>query len=216
MAGLDGLNHRWLQDDVVKLQLQEVGGNLGMIGSTADPQQIRKWFVALTIFRQKADVKRALEDQLSAARKRLDISALVQWIISLKFQCEDSPGEFPFCLDEREFAYYANKEFGGEIRNIVGIYKPPSFYKALAQDIFGFGFGFGVGAGVVATAAIPEEAGAAALSLPVLATAGARAAVSATAGAVTSRLMPGGAFDASRKRRLWPRYLTDYQRRTLL
>ncbi len=204
---------RWLRNDAVALQLSEVGWTLPMLARAPDPDLVRRWFVTLCLFRHDPHLKAAFERDLmqhGAARG----GPYTGWITSLKFQCTATPEEFPFCLNEKEFAFYSNKFFGGKIGDIEGIYKPPSFYSALGASLIKFGVG--VVAGAFAIAAVPEEAGAGALSAPFLATAGGRAAISATVGAAADRLIPGGLTpESGRDRRLWPRYVADAQRRQL-
>ena len=165
------------------------------------------------MFRHDPNIKAQLERELTANRAALG-GPFTAWITSLKFQSSDNPEEFPFCLNEKEFAFYATKFFSGEIKNIEGIYKPPSFYSALGVSIVKFGFG--IIAGAVAISTIPEEAGAAALSAPALATAGGRQTITAVSGFAADKLLPGGLKpEQDRDRRLWPKYLADYHRRLL-
>ena len=204
---------RWLQDDAVSLQLQEVRGYLAMLDESDDPARLRGWFVALCLFRADKAVKARLQASLAAAQQAQRGKPSYVWLLSMMADIERSPESYPFSLSEREFAYHSTLNFGGKIQDLEGIYHPPNFYKALAQDTVG------IGLGVVAAAAlpmlIPEAAGAAALSLPGLATASGRAAAGALIGGGASKLMPGGSWDAAKKSMLWPRYLADYHRRSL-
>ncbi|MDE1147041.1 MAG: hypothetical protein PW843_10545 [Azospirillaceae bacterium] len=130
-----------------------------------------------------------------------------------KFQVTENPDEYPFALTDREFDYYATKNFGGKIPDVQGIYKPPSFYTALAQDVGVIIMGTAVG--VFLPALIPEAAGAAALGAPAFATAASRAVVSSAITSAAGHLLPGNAWDAARQGRLWPRYCTEFSRRLL-
>jgi hypothetical protein len=37
---------------------------------------------------------------------------------------DNTSGEYPVCLSDREFAYYSKQKFGDVILNVLGIYKP--------------------------------------------------------------------------------------------
>ncbi len=76
---------------------------------------------------------------MEAYRNRQRFKPFITWLITLKFQVEDDPPSFPFCLNEKEFDYYSTQNFGGKIEDIKGFYKPPSFYRALAVDTLIFG-----------------------------------------------------------------------------
>ena len=200
------LPSRWLQDDAIALQLQEVRA----IPSMLSDDQERRWFVALCLFRADKAIKARLQHELAATKR---LTPFYTWFVSLMFGIEDDPAAYPFSLSEREFAYYATTTFGGKMGDIEGIYHPPNFYKALAGDTVGIVLGAAAGAALPFL--IPEAAGATALSLPGLATASGRSASGAAIGSGVSHLIPGGSWDAARKSTLWPRYQLDYKRRSL-
>ncbi|TWB46624.1 hypothetical protein [Nitrospirillum viridazoti] len=213
MAETLTVSHRWLRDDAMALLLSEASCDFGMLNQTPDPQKARALVAGLCLIRMSDNFRFAFEKELDTLRHTLGWGPFYSWMIMTKFQVTENPDEYPFSLTDREFGYYATKEFSGKIGDVQGIYKPPNFYNALAQDIVSFSFGVGVG--MIATAFIPEAAGAAALSGAAFGTTAARAAVSSLAGTVTSHLMPGNSWAAARAGRLWPRYLSEYNRRML-
>ena len=124
-----------------------------------------------------------------------------------------TPDRYPFCLTDREFRYYGRTYFGDTIPNLDGIYHPPSFFRALLEDIGGVRVGVLVARFLPVL--IPQGAGAAAAISPSLAVAGSRAEVGAAVGGLTAHLLPGGSWDAANKAILWPRYQADYYRRLM-
>lgn len=202
----------WLSDRAVNLQLFETGTNIGILDSAPDPALARRLFVALCFSRADLRVKQALESQLTAYRNKLNWTPVMSWLTVLKFQIEDDPSAFPFALNEKEFAYYAQQNFGGQIGDIKDIYKPPSFYGSLWQDI-GVGLVGGI-VGSILPGIIPVWASAG--EFGIAATAVARSTVGSSAAAVLGHLLPGGSWDAAKKDRLWERYLSDYMRRKSL
>ncbi|TWB22018.1 hypothetical protein FBZ89_104266 [Nitrospirillum amazonense] len=213
MADTVTVNHRWLRDDALALLLNEANCDMALLNQTSDPQRARILVAGLCLIRRSDTFRQAFEKELDGLRHKPGWGPFYSWMIMTKFQVTQDPDEWPFALTDREFDYYATKNFGGKMPDIQGIYNPPSFYSALAQDIFAVGAGVVVGA--VATTILPEVAGAAALSGAALSTATARATVSTALGAITSHLMPGGAWEAARLGRLWPRYMNEYNRRMM-
>ncbi|MEC4594819.1 hypothetical protein VPG91_27735 [Nitrospirillum amazonense] len=213
MAETLTLSHRWLRDDAMALLLSEASCDFGMLNQTPDPQKARALVAGLCLIRMSDNFRFAFEKELDTLRHTPGWGPFYSWMIMTKFQVSENPDEYPFSLTDREFDYYATKEFGGKIGDTQGIYKPPNFYTALGQDVASFFFGVVVG--MAATAFIPEVAGAAAFGGAAFGTTAARAAVSSLAGSVTSRLMPGNSWAAARAGRLWPRYLAEYNRRML-
>ncbi|TWB34656.1 hypothetical protein [Nitrospirillum pindoramense] len=228
MAETLTVSHRWLRDDAMALLLSEASCDFGMLNQTPDPQKARALVAGLCLIRMSDNFRFAFEKELDTLRHTPGWGPFYSWMIMTKFQVTENPDEYPFSLTDREFDYYATKEFSGKIGDVQGIYKPPNFYTALGQDIGTFFISVGVG--MAATALIPEAAGVAALSRTVLGTAAAKAAassgptfgvtttrsaVSGFATGLASRLLPGNTWAAARSNRLWPRYLAEYNRRLL-
>ncbi len=74
---------RWLQDDAVSLQLQEVGGYLAMLNESDDPARLRGWFVALCLFRADKAVKAKLQASLAAAQQAQRGKPSYVWLLVL-------------------------------------------------------------------------------------------------------------------------------------
>ncbi len=201
----------WLSDRAVDLQLQEVNMNIGVLNPTPDPSPARRLVVWLNFFRAEPRVKSALEDELTAYRNKLNYTPFIAWLTSLKFQIEDDPSAFPFALNEKEFAYYAQQNFGGQISDIQEIYKPPSFYAAFAQDVAVVFVGSAVA--IALPALIPLWAGAGEVAATGVSFA--RTAAGTAAGYGLAHVLPGGSWDAAKKDRLWKRYSLDFERRSL-
>ncbi len=201
----------WLSDRAVDLQLQKVHMNIGVLNSTPDPSQSRRLFVWLNVFRADPRVRSALEDELTIYRNKLNYTPFIAWLTSLKFQIDDDPSAFPFALNEKEFAYYAQQNFGGQIGDIEDIYKPPNFYAALLQDL-GL-IAAGSGAAIFLPALIPVWAGAGEVAAAGVSFA--RTAAGTAVGYGLAHILPGGSWDAAKKDRLWRRYTLDFERRSL-
>lgn len=171
-------------------------------------------FYRLCFFRADLRVKNALETKLTEMRRKDGYTPVISWLTLLKFQIEDAPSDYPFSLNEREFAYYAEQNFGGEMKDISDIYKPANFYKALAEDVAVLGLGAALGATLpvlVPAWAAAEGAGAV---LAEYGPAAARGVVGTLGGAGLKTVFPGGSWDAAKKDRLWRRYKLEYERRS--
>lgn len=199
---------RWFRDDAVRLQLGEVGATMEMLDDQTSPL-----FVGLTLFRFDAGLKRAIVEALTRSQARQRFSPSNDWLLSLLHDIERDPQRFPFSLSEREFAFYARTNFGDKMPALEGVYQPPGFYKALAEDLISMtALSF---VGVFLPLIVPGAATASATSAPALATAGGRAVFSGALYGGIAHLMPGGSWDAADKNILWPRYRSDYYRRLL-
>ena len=205
----------WLSDAAINLQIQEVNGLPSMLALTPDKERVHAWFGMLCILRADPAIKRALDDELAAYRHKPGWTPVVSWLTLLKLGIADAPQDYPFSLNEREFAMYATQHFGGRMEDVSGIYKPPNFYKALFHDVFALVAG-GM-AGAMLAASVPEWAAAgAAASMVAKAAPRAARSVGTMLGSWTAQdLLPGGTMSALRKDVLWRRYSLDLQRREL-
>lgn len=212
MATTTGVRIGWLRDDAVRLLLREAGGNGFILSTTPDPARARSLLVGLTLFRFDGSLKRKMQKDLTDLRWKPGWTPFAGWLTITMLTAERDPESWPFCQSEREFAYYAGKNFGGELGAIEGIYHPPSFYGTLARNAFGVVFG--VAAATTAVSLFPEAVvGAAAVAK--LAPAVARGYATAAAGVVSSHFLSGDPIDAYEKQTLYPRYEADYQRRQM-
>ena len=203
---------RWMQDDAFALQLKEAGGNAALFGSLPDPRRARAWLVALCLYRFDDKLRDVIRRDLEFYGRTPGGIPIVQFFFGVMADIASDPSEYPFCLSEREFAYYSKQNFGDTIENVEGIYKPPNFYVALMQDIGSAGFGVVLGAAVGVM--LPETAAGAGL-VGTFSPALAKTMLMGIGSATLNHLMPGGSWDAAKKNRLWPRYELDYKRRLL-
>jgi hypothetical protein len=183
-----------------------------MFAACPDPGLARRCFVGLCLIRASPGVRDAIQKDLGSVKPwqpwqqiRLLFSILLAGI-------DNSPEEYPFCLSDREFAYYSKQNFGDVIPNVLGIYKPPNFYQQLAFAVGGVAVGVGIVA--LAGALIPEEAVGAA-GLGAMAPGLARGMITGGMSFASDKFFSADPFDAATKNRLWPRYQLDYQRRLL-
>ncbi len=206
------LQPRWLRQDAVALQLQEANGNAALFGSVPEPERAAKCLVGLCFYRFDPRVGQEITNNLQFYSSKPGSASIAAWFLGLMMAIENSPQDYPFCLSEKEIAFYAKQNFGDEINDIEGIYHPPSFYQALAQDIVGYVLGVIVGAGAVAM--FPEAAAGATVGGK-LAPRFAQVAAGNVTGSIVTHLIPGDAWDAATKSRRWRRYELDWRRRQL-
>ncbi len=103
-----------------------------------EPERAIKCLVGLCFYRFDPQVGQEIKKNLQFYSSKPGHIAIAVWFLGLMKAIEDSPQDYPFCLSEKEFTYYSEQNFGGQVKDIGELYHPPSYYQALIQDIFGF------------------------------------------------------------------------------
>lgn len=205
--------HRWLQDDAVKLQVQEVLGSWDLFQFAPDPMKARALFVGLCFIRLSHDFRCALDDEVEKLRHQPNWITFTSWWTMRQYDVIRHPEDYPFALTDDEFDDYSIKNFGGQFPYIRSTYHPPNFYRALLGDIISLVIA--AGASRFADVVIPRIAGVGSLAEAGWAGAAVKQGAKVAGGAAAQKLFPGGSWDASKKDMIFPRYVLESNRRVL-
>lgn len=205
--------HRWLQDDAVKLQMQEVLGNWDLFQFAPDPMVAKALFVGLCFVRHSDQFRNDLDDVVERLRHQPNWITFTSWWTMRQYGVIHSPMEYPFSLTEDEFTDYSIKNFGGRFPRVEGTWHPHSFYRAVLQDVASIVMGFIAAKG--AEIAVTRMAGVQALSEAGWAGAATRWGISRGGAVATHELFPGHPMDVAEKNMLFPRYMLEFNRRSL-